>query len=104
MADSESGNDCNTGNLDTMTTEGFTDLEYLSDASAHGTEANFIENFKCYKCDICLPYEECIQNRSKAGCWRVPPICVIMLAPPSLTSAFYIVVIVSISSMSVVLS
>ena len=72
MADSESGNDCNTGNLDTMTTEGFTDLEYLSDASPHGTEANSIENFKCYKCDICLPYEECIKIAPKRAAGECP--------------------------------
>ena len=88
MADNGSDSDNNSRNPDTATTEGFTDPECLSDASSHGTEADFLENFKCHQCDVWPPYEECIQFAPRRAAGECPPISVIMPAPQSLPKHF----------------
>ena len=62
MSDSEYS-DNGSRNNDSATTECFTDPDGVSDTSSHGTEEDFLEQFKC---SICLcneypPYEECIE-------------------------------------------
>ena len=70
-------------NDDSATTECYTDPDGVSDTSSHGTEQDFLEQFKCSICDEHPSYEECIQLAPRWAAGECPPVSIIQPEPPS---------------------